>query len=90
MTLETHDVLEATRESSPPHYHIAIFPERYGRYVDQLKHSPTENTYMVMHGDTLWRIAQRHKTTIDRVKRDNGLRSSRIYPGQILQLPSGR
>ncbi len=43
---------------------------------------------MVMRGDTLWRIAQRHRTTIERVKRENNLRSSRIYPGQILQVPA--
>lgn len=88
VTLESKGVLEATLERSPPHYHIALFPKPYGRYVDRLRHAPVENTYMVMRGDTLWRIAQRHRTTIERVKRDNGLRSSRIYPGQILQVPA--
>jgi hypothetical protein len=87
MTLEAKGVLEATLERSPPHYHIAIFPGRYERYVDQIKHAPVENTYMVMRGDTLYRIAQRHNTTIEAVKSRNGLRSSRIYPGQILQVP---
>ncbi len=88
VTLEAKDILEATLERSPPHYHIALFPKQYARYVDQLRHAPVENTYMVMRGDTLWKIAQRHKTTIDVVKRKNGLRSSRIYPGQILQVPA--
>ncbi len=88
VTLEAKGVLEATLERSPPHYHIALFPKPYDRYVDQLRHAPVENTYMVMRGDTLWRIAQRHNTTIEHVKRENGLRSSRIYPGQILQVPS--
>lgn len=88
VTLEAKGVLEATLERSPPHYHIALFPKLYERYVDELRHAPVENTYMVMRGDTLWRIAQRHNTTIEMVKRENGLRSSRIYPGQILQVPS--
>lgn len=88
VTLEAKGILEATLERSPPHYHIALFPKAYDRYVDQLRHAPVENTYMVMRGDTLWRIAQRHNTTIEQVKRENGLRSSRIYPGQILQVPS--
>lgn len=88
ITLESQGVLEATLERSPPHYHIALFPRPYRRYVDRLHHTPVENTYMVMDGDTLWRIAQRHNTTIEQVKRENGLRSSRIYPGQILQVPS--
>ena len=90
VTLEGHGVLEATRESSPPHYHVALFPNRYESFVDQLAHGPVANTYMVMNGDTLWKIAKRHNTTIDSVKRENGLRSSRIYPGQILQVPADR
>lgn len=88
VVLEEKGVLEATLERSPPHYHLALFPEPYARYVEHLRHAPVENTYMVMRGDTLWKIAQRHNTTIDVVKRENGLRSSRIYPGQILQVPS--
>ncbi len=90
VTLEAKGVLEATLERSPPHYHIALFPKAYSLYVERLRHAPVENTYMVMSGDTLWRIAQRHNTTIELVKRENGLRSSRIYPGQILQVPAGR
>ncbi len=89
VTLEAKGVLEATLERSPPHYHIALFPKPYERYVDELRHAPVENTYMVMRGDTLWRIAQRHNTTIEMVKRENGLRSSRIYPGQVLRVPLG-
>ncbi len=90
VTLEAKGVLEATLERSPPHYHIALFPKEYRRYVDRLRHAPEESTYMVMRGDTLWRIARRHNTTIDVVKRENNLRSSRIYPGQILQVPSAQ
>jgi hypothetical protein len=88
VTLEARNVLEATYEHSPPHYHLAVFPSRYERYVDQIRHAPVENTYMVMRGDTLYRIAKRHNTTIEAVKNRNGLRSSRIYPGQILQVPA--
>ena len=33
--LEAKNVLEATRERSPPHYHIAIYPSAYNRYVAQ-------------------------------------------------------
>lgn len=91
LTLEEAGVLEATLEYHPPHYHIAVFPEPYERHVEELAHRPPASTYMVMRGDTLWRIAQRHRTTIDAVKRTNGLRSNRIYPGQVLQVPaSGR
>jgi LysM repeat protein len=43
--------------------------------------------YHVAHGDTLWKIAAKHQTTVHRVKEQNGLRSSRIYPGQLLEIP---
>jgi len=35
--LEGKRVLEATRETSPPHYHVAVFPNPYKEYVDSLK-----------------------------------------------------
>jgi LysM repeat protein len=36
LSLEANGVLEGTRESRPPHYHIALYPEPYTRYVDGL------------------------------------------------------
>lgn len=33
LSLEKQGVLDATRERRPPHYHIALFPEPYTRYV---------------------------------------------------------
>ncbi|MBR9988332.1 MAG: LysM peptidoglycan-binding domain-containing protein [Gemmatimonadetes bacterium] len=33
LSLEKQGVLDATRESRPPHYHVALFPEPYTRYV---------------------------------------------------------
>ena len=36
LSLEANGVLEATRETRPPHYHIALFPSPYARYVDGL------------------------------------------------------
>lgn len=44
-------------------------------------------TYTVRTGDTLWTIAQRHGTSPRRLQQVNGLRSSRIYPGQRLRVP---
>jgi membrane-bound lytic murein transglycosylase D len=44
-------------------------------------------TYTVQSGDSVGRIAQAQKVSIDKILRVNGLsRSSRIYPGQIIQL----
>lgn len=33
VSLEGNGVIEATRENRPPHYHIAVFPQPYARYV---------------------------------------------------------
>jgi hypothetical protein len=36
LSLERSGVLDATREKRPPHYHVAVFPERYEDYVASL------------------------------------------------------
>jgi membrane-bound lytic murein transglycosylase D len=43
--------------------------------------------YTVRRGDNLWKIASRNSTTIGAIKRANGLRSDRIYPGMRLMIP---
>ena len=44
-------------------------------------------SYKVRRGDTLWDIARNHGTTTATIRALNGLgRSSRIYPGQILEI----
>lgn len=89
LSLEKQGVLEATYERRPPHYHVAVFPEPYKRYVEQRKSGDRITRYLVYRGDTLWRIASKHDTTVAEVMRVNGLRSTQIYAGQILSLPAG-
>jgi LysM repeat protein len=36
MSLEKQGVLDATKEKRPPHYHVALFPEPYTRYIASL------------------------------------------------------
>ena len=91
--LEDQDVLEATSERSPPHYHVAVFPSQYAAYVNRLTARGSGRTrsprvYVVRRGDTLGRIAQRSGTSIRALRRTNGLSSARIYPGQALTLPA--
>jgi hypothetical protein len=100
VSLERAGVLEATRERYPPHYHVAVFPRQYGSYVERVTQRevdlPTRvaelriTEYEVRPGDSLWTIARRHGTTVDRLKSENDLRTSRIYAGQILQVPVRR
>jgi len=45
--------------------------------------------YTVRRGDSLWRLASRHGTTVDRIKADNGLRGARLAIGQKLRIKTG-
>ena len=94
LSLESQSVLEATAERRPPHYHVAVFPERYQAYVDGLSQrtdsmpAPGPRAYVVRRGDSLWEIARSHGTSPGMLRRTNQLSSSRIHPGQILRVPS--
>ena len=99
LSLEGSGVLEATRERSPPHYHIAVYPDPYAQYVTALNSREADSRstvsadvldYRVRRGDSLWDIAQAHGTTVDRLKAENSLQGSRIYAGQSLRVPVGR
>jgi membrane-bound lytic murein transglycosylase D len=45
--------------------------------------------YTVRRGDSLWKLASRYGTTVDRIKRDNGLRGDRLTIGQKLTIKTG-
>jgi LysM repeat protein len=98
LSLEGSGVLEATRESYPPHYHIAVYPQPYARYVANLTARPADGRmasadgqeYRVRAGDSLWEIARTHGVTVDRLMEANNLKGSRIYAGQLLRLPAAR
>ena len=99
--LEGRGVLEATRERRPPHYHVAVFPEKYKQYVDRITRQaqatpakePEEDgstgTHRIRRGETLWAIAQRYGTSISRLRQLNSIRSSKILAGQTLTVPLG-
>ncbi len=96
--LESRDLIEATLERRPPHYHIAVFPNQYRGYVarvakmseSQILAEMADNaTYLVRRNDTLWRISKRFGTTPEHLQRVNDLKSTMIYPGQVLKVPAG-
>lgn len=97
LTLEDRGVVEATRERNPPHYHVTLFPRAYQRYLGgkgvQLASGgkgtaqTSGTTYRVGRGDSLWTIAQKHRTSVTSIKRYNGISSSRLKPGQVLKIP---
>lgn len=92
--LEGAGVLEATRERYPAHYHVAVFPKPYAAYVQRKSTRSAQRVqqvaYTVRSGDSLWTIAREHGTTVDVLKRTNGMRGSTIYVGQVLDLPGSR
>lgn len=95
LSLEAAGVLEANREYHPPHYHVALFPDPYARYVERLEagellRAEQTERYHVQRGDSLWRIANRYGTSVERLKAANDMRSTRIRPGQVLAIPSSR
>ena len=86
LSLEGEGVLEATKERNPAHYHVALFPNQYARYVDRI--TKRNGTWRVRSGDTLWQIARESGTSVAELRNANGLRSNSIREGQILKLPS--
>lgn len=95
LSLEDSGILEATKERRPPHYHVALYPDRYTRHVAKITGSSPElkgsssksSTYVVRRGDSLWEIAKTHGTSVSAIKTANNMRSTMIKPGQKLQLP---
>lgn len=93
LDLEKQGVLEATRERWPPHYHVAVFPKPYARYVaalpDPTLPEPAEVLrHRVRRGDSLWSIARDYGIDVDSLKQANNIAGNRIYAGQTLRIPS--
>ena len=93
--LEKARVLEVTRERAPSHYHVAVFPRQYGGYVANLLSRDSSGNklarqlrYTVRNGDSLWNIAQKYGITVSQLQVANGIQGSRIFPGQVLTVPS--
>jgi hypothetical protein len=94
LQLEGAGVLEATRELYPPHFHVAVFPRRYTSYVALVETQRADEatriaslSYKVRTGDSLWTIAVKHGTTVDALRQLNDLDGSRIFPGQVIEVP---
>jgi len=50
---------------------------------------PASLKHTVRRGESLWKLASRYGTTVDRIKKDNGLRNDRLYVNQRLRINTG-
>lgn len=96
VSLERQRVIEATRERSPAHFHVAVFPDKYLAYVARLTDRSKTSllasvagplTHVVRRSDTLWAIARQYGSTPEHIRQANGLKSDVIRPGQTLEIP---
>jgi LysM repeat protein len=86
LALEDYNVLDVTRERNPPHYHVAVFPEPYTRYLAGVGGQQRE--YVVRQGDTLSSVASRNGVSVAQLRSVNGLRGDLIRVGQTLTVPA--
>lgn len=87
LDLEERGLVEATEEHSPAHFHVAVFPTPYSRFVAR---SVAVATYVVRRGDTLAEIAREHDVTVKALARANALDDDLILPGQELRIPNNQ
>ena len=67
--------------------------EAYRRIMQDLpSNGPGSNSfeYTVQPGDTLWLLSRRYNTTVDAIKKLNGLTGDTLYIGQVLKIPSSQ
>ncbi len=46
-----------------------------------------DNIYVVQKGDSLWKVAQKFNTTVDKLKEENNLKTNSLSVGQTLKIP---
>jgi membrane-bound lytic murein transglycosylase D len=67
-------------------------PQRGGR-AKVVRAAPAKASaswrHTVRRGDSLWKLASHYGTTVDRIKRDNSLRSNQLAVGQRLKIETG-
>ena len=81
--LASMDAVSPVQTGSENATTVSISTESTKRIAD----SAPYKTYRVARGDTLWTIASKFETSVKRIRSINGLRNSKIYPGQKLMVP---
>lgn len=71
----------------PPAKDVHNKPSRYAKYSGKKRRYVF---HKVRSGDSLYRIARKHGTTVKKLKRLNKMRNSRIWPGKRLKIAKGK
>ena len=71
----------------PPAKDVHNKPSRYAKYSGKKRRYVF---HKVRSGDSLYRIARKHGTTVKKLKRLNKMRSSRIWPGKRIKIAKGK
>ena len=69
-----------------PNQKLKIPTKGYDEYKKSIQSTSRKIYYTVKRGDTLSEIAEKHKTSVRKIKTWNGLRSDKIYMGQKLKI----
>ncbi len=72
-----------------PGQRLKVPTSRGGAIASAATFNPVSGTHTVRRGDSLYSIARRYSTTVDRIRRDNKLSSNTIHPGQNLKVTAG-
>ena len=56
--------------------------------IPEKKESTSKISYIVKKGDSLWLIANKYDTTVEKIKSTNNLKSNTLSIGQVLVIPS--
>lgn len=84
--LELKGLIQATKERSPPHYHVVVYGAEYSEYISSLA-KRDRAWYEIRPGDTLSAIADRFGTTVQELVIINGLDSPNFLSiGQKIRL----
>ena len=72
--------------STTPMQKTSVFRHRSAKSGHPMT-SSWEKVYIVRPGDTLYGIAKRHGTSVDKLKKTNNLKDNNIHPNQMLTIP---
>lgn len=86
VSLEDANVLEATRERRPRHYHVAVFPTSYERYLASRK--TPRRAYVGRKGDSLPATARANGVTVEARRAENGRVGDPIMADQTIRVAS--